>query len=130
MSEPKINDLNNLFQNLKSLDRRIMYLENYLIKIENKIDYFDDHLNLLKNKSNRALDILRTRSYTIKVNLNEINKKIIKTILIIKHLAHHSDLNNLKEKLSELKIDEMVTQSEIKKMVEIRLLQDKKSLIN
>jgi hypothetical protein len=122
--------INNIKLQLADLDKRLMYLENILKKIELEISNSDEKLEISKNKIKHGLEILNKRDANIKLYINKLNKNVFKSISIIKHLAHRNEMNNLNEKLKHLKIDELVSENDIRKMVQSRLKLEKESISN
>lgn len=106
---------------VNDIDKRVMKLEASSKQIENEITQSDDNFELLEQKSLNAINILNKKSNVLKSRSNNINQNIIKSVSIIKHLAHQNDFKLLKEKLKYLKIDEQVNDKDIKNMVIDRL---------
>ena len=113
--------MSNIIETINSLDKRIMHLEASFKKVELETKMSDEKLNETETKCKHALDVLNKRTRNVKHNLNKINHKINKNISILKHLSHKSDLNNLREKLKHMKLDQLITHKDIHDMVTTKL---------
>lgn len=125
-SEKKDNnfyDLNDFNKIVNDFNKRVNYIinssketETNVIKRNSKIedykDYFKEKISSFKN------DLTE-----IEIKVKKINNSSSFIIQRIKHLAHLTEYNDLKNEIKNLHIDEMLNYNELKLIVEERLKQ-------
>lgn len=121
------NKFNEISHSIQEIDKRTMKLESLFKKIEDEVISHNNKLDSINEKSRYSMFLLNNRMNNLRSEFNLIDKRIIKCINIIKHLAHNRDLKILEEKLSLMKIDQQVTHKDIKNMVIDRLNIEKSS---
>ena len=95
-------------------------LKNLEIKsgaIEKEIEKRDKELSSKKESFTKDIEKLSHKSQKISKKMKEMDSAIKHTVNRLRHFAKSSDMKELKEKMKEINIDELITERELARLI-------------